>query len=149
MIILEKPCNGELFTYRDEPLKIEAFIPTEYKSNHAPSLIELENGDLLCVWFAGTAEGSGDVRITGSRLPRGEEKWGPCQIVSIEDNHSLQNPFLFQSPGGPLYLYHTSQETRGVSPEKWREMVSRGEAKGSYGMQSPALIYQLVSRDPG
>jgi predicted neuraminidase len=149
MIVLEKPFGGELFTYRDEPLKIEAFIPTEYKSNHAPSLIELGNGDLLCVWFAGTAEGSGDVRIAGSRLPKGGEKWESCRIFSIEDNHSLQNPFLFQSPGGPLYLYHTSQETRGVSPEKWREMVSRGEAKGTYVMQETALIYRLISRDQG
>jgi predicted neuraminidase len=149
MIILEKPLNGKLFTYSDDPLKIESFIPTEYKSNHAPSLAELENGDLLCVWFAGTAEGSSDVRIAGSRLPRGGEQWEGCQVFSNEEDHSLQNPFLFQPPGGPLYLYHTSQETRGMAPEKWRELVSRGEAKGNYGMQGTALIYRLISRDQG
>jgi predicted neuraminidase len=149
MIVLEKPFNGELFTYRDESLKIESFIPTEYKSNHAPSLMELENGDLLCVWFAGSAEGSGDVRIAGSRLQRGGERWEACRVFSDEEDHSLQNPFLFQAPGGPLYLYHTSQETRGMEVEKWRELVSRGEAKGTYVMQGTALIYRLISRDQG
>jgi predicted neuraminidase len=149
MIILEQPRKGELFIYRDEPQKVESFIPTEYKSNHAPSLIELENGDILCAWFAGTAEGSGDVRIIGSRLPRGGEQWEACQVFSDEEDHSLQNPFLFQPPGGPLYLYHTSQETRGMAPEKWREMVGRGEARGTYVMQGTALIYRLISRDQG
>jgi predicted neuraminidase len=148
-MILKKPFGGELFSYSDEPLKAEAFIPTGYKSNHAPSLIELGNGDILCAWFAGTAEGSGDVKIACSRLPGKGEEWESCQIVSREDGHSLQNPFLFQPPGGPLYLYHTSQETRGVSPETWREMLSRGEARGTYVMQSTALIYRLVSRDQG
>jgi predicted neuraminidase len=148
-MILEKPFDGKLFSYSDDPLKAEAFIPTEYKSNHAPSLIETESGDLLCVWFAGSAEGSGDVKIAWSRLPRGSEVWEPCRIASREDGHSLQNPFLFQPPGGPLYLYHTSQETRGVSPERWREMVGRGEARGTFVMQSTALIYRLVSRDQG
>jgi predicted neuraminidase len=148
-MILEKPFGGELFSYGDELSKTEAFIPTSFKSNHAPSMIELDNGDILCTWFAGTAEGSGDVKIVYSRLPNKGEKWEPCQIASREDNHSLQNPFFFQAPGGPLYLYHTSQETRGVNPEKWREMVSRGEAKGTYVMQSTALIYRLVSQDQG
>jgi predicted neuraminidase len=148
-MILEKPFGGELFSYNDDPNKTEAYIPTEYKSSHAPSMIELENGDILCAWFAGSAEGSGDIKIVSSRLPMGTEKWEPCCIVSREDGHSLQNPFLFQPPGGPLYLFHTSQETRGVTPEQWREMLSQGEAKGSFVLQGTALIYRLVSRDKG
>jgi predicted neuraminidase len=149
-MILRKPKNGELFSFDDEPGKIEAFIPTDYPSNHASSLIELANGDLLCTWFAGTAEGSVDVRIVGSRLKKGEEQWGECQVLSDEENHSLQNPFFFQSPDGTLYLFHTSQVSRGfMSGDEWREKVKRGEAKGGFTLQGTALIYQLVSHDSG
>jgi predicted neuraminidase len=148
-MIIQKP-KGELFSYDDDPVKIEAFIPTDYPSNHASSLIELENGDLLCVWFAGTAEGSSDVRIVGARLKRGEEQWGKSEIFSNEDNYSLQNPFLFHEPGGVLYLFHTSQVSRGLmSGVQWREKVRRGEAKGGFTLQGTALIYRLVSYNNG
>jgi predicted neuraminidase len=147
---MQKLENGKLFSWEDDPVKIEAMIPTDYISNHASSLIELKNGDILCVWFAGLSEGSGDIRIAGSRLKKGESQWEKCQILSDEDNHSLQNPFLFQSPDGTLYLYHTSQQSRGImTAEEWKEKVSRGEAQGSFTMQETALIYRLVSHDNG
>jgi predicted neuraminidase len=102
-VIIQKPGNGELFSWEDDPVKTEALIPTDYPSNHAASLVELSNGDLLCAWFAGTSEGSSDVCIVGSRLKKGEGKWGKCQVLSDEENHSLQNPFFFQAPDGDIY----------------------------------------------
>jgi predicted neuraminidase len=149
-LIIQKPGEGEFFSREEDPFKTEAMIPTDYVSNHASSLIELKNQDILCVWFAGLSEGSGDIRIVGSRLKKGKKQWEKCQILSDEDNHSLQNPFLFQSPEGPLYLYHTSQQSRGImTPEEWKEKVSRGEARGSFTMQETALIYRLESHDNG
>jgi predicted neuraminidase len=149
-LIIQKPEEGKLFSWEDDPVKVEAMIPTDYVSNHASSLIELKNGDILCVWFAGLSEGSGDIRIVGSRLKKGGSQWEKCQILSDEDNHSLQNPFFFQSPEGTLYLYHTSQQSRGImTAEEWREKVGRGEARGSFTMQETALIYRLESQDNG
>ena len=50
----------------------EALIPNApYNSCHAADLLELQNGDLLCVWFAGSDEGNADISIVGSRLPAG------------------------------------------------------------------------------
>lgn len=50
----------------------EAFIPSENPQNHASNLLELSNGDLLCVWFSGTQEGVSDISVFLSRLNRGE-----------------------------------------------------------------------------
>ena len=51
---------------------VEAMLPTgPYATAHAPALLELENGDLLCAWFAGSYEGSADVSDICSRLEKG------------------------------------------------------------------------------
>ena len=50
----------------------EALIPNgNYLTAHAPAMVELPSGDLLCCWFAGTYEGSADVHIVCSLLPNG------------------------------------------------------------------------------
>ena len=36
----------------------EAYLPILYPSSHAANLLQLKNGDVLCVWFSGTWEGS-------------------------------------------------------------------------------------------
>lgn len=60
----------------DDMNTVEAMLPPgDYKTAHAPALLELENGDMLCAWFAGTFEGSADVRIICSRLPKGADAW--------------------------------------------------------------------------
>lgn len=51
----------------------ESYLPTTYRVNHAPCLTELDNGDLLAVWFAGhTEEGRSDIEIVMSRLKAGK-----------------------------------------------------------------------------
>jgi predicted neuraminidase len=49
---------------RLSPLGYEdAYLPTGAHSNHAANLIQLKNGDLLCFWFGGAAEGQSGVAI--------------------------------------------------------------------------------------
>ncbi|WEL73926.1 hypothetical protein P0D94_17495 [Pseudomonas sp. CBSPCGW29] len=45
----------------------DAFLPTPYPQNHAANLHELEDGTLLCTWFAGTQEGMADIFVLLSR----------------------------------------------------------------------------------
>ena len=50
---------------------------------HASSLMELENGDLLCTWFGGTRESHPDVQIWVARKPIG----GVCsEPVAVAKN---------------------------------------------------------------
>ena len=89
--------DGKL--YRDTAVDmVESLIPNLWKSCHAPDLLELENGDLLCCWFAGSREGNADISIAVARLPADAEQWEQPVIVSDDPTRSEQNPSLFQNP---------------------------------------------------
>jgi len=141
--------SGELFYPPDDRERIEAYIPTPYHSNHAANLAELDNGDLLCVWFAGSAEGVSDIKIVMARLNLNETKWSAPVQLSHDYARSEQNPFLFPAPDGKLWLCYTAQATRGASREEWRRMVEREEAKGTFAMQETSVIRRRLSEDNG
>lgn len=55
---------------------VEAMLPPgPWATAHAPALLETPDGSLLCAWFAGSFEGSGDVSIVCARLPKGAARW--------------------------------------------------------------------------
>ena len=61
--------DGKL--YRDTAVDmVESLIPNPWESCHAPDLLELENGDLLCCWFAGSREGNSGSSRSLSRMTR-------------------------------------------------------------------------------
>lgn len=91
----------------------EAMIPPgPYKTAHAPALLELESGDLLCAWFAGSFEGSADVSIVCARLPKGADAWEEPVQVSCDPNRSEQNPSLFAGPDKAVWAVYTAQLDR-------------------------------------
>jgi predicted neuraminidase len=141
--------DGRLFRSPADGGRIEAYIPPMGQENHAANMVELPNGDLLCVWFAGTGEGIGDVNIAMSRLPANEARWTQPVWVSEDSTRSEQNPLLFLAPDGKLRLFYTAQETRGCSREEWRRRVAAGEASGGYTMQWTAVIRCRASQDGG
>lgn len=91
---------------------VEALIPNQFDSVHAVDLLELDNGDLLACWFAGSNEGNADISIAVSRLKAGESAWGKETIVSDDPTRSEQNPSLFAAPGGEIWLMYTAQTSR-------------------------------------
>jgi predicted neuraminidase len=74
--------DGVLFRSPADGHRIEAYVPPMGRENHASNMVELPNGDLLCVWFAGTGEGISDVNIAMSRLPADEAQWSAPVWVS-------------------------------------------------------------------
>jgi predicted neuraminidase len=141
--------HGELFRSPADGGRVEAFIPPLGRENHAANLLELPNGDLLCCWFAGTAEASGDVAITLARLPAGGESWSRPERISDDPTRSEQNPLLFLTPQGQLWLLYTAQETRGCSRKEWEQRIANGEARGDFAMQWTAVIRRRISLDFG
>jgi predicted neuraminidase len=87
----------------------EAYLPILFPSSHAANLLELKNGDILCVWFSGTWEGDSGVGIVMSRLAKGTKRWGPTTLIDSHPGESYQNPVLFEAPDGTLHLFHTTQ----------------------------------------
>lgn len=88
---------------------IESYLPSDCVQNHASNLLPLDNGDLLCVWFGGTQEGVSDISIYISRLKKGEEQWSKPEKISEDPNRSEQNPILFKTPSGQIWLIYTAQ----------------------------------------
>lgn len=102
----------------------ESYLPTTYRVNHAPCLTELDNGDLLAVWFAGhTEEGRSDIEIVMSRLKAGEAQWSDPVRVSDDDTKSEQNPVLFLAPDGRLLLMYTAQEAAQMSRAEFKSFI--------------------------
>ena len=63
--------DGTMY-WNEEMGTVEAVLPPGgYKTAHGPGLLELENGDMLCVWFAGSFEGNADVNVICARLKKG------------------------------------------------------------------------------
>jgi predicted neuraminidase len=141
--------HGELFLSPADQDVVEAFIPPMGYENHAASMLELPNGDLLCAWFAGSAEGISDVKIAISRLPFQHNQWTAPMFVSQDATRSEQNPNLFLAPDGKIWLFYTAQETRGCTKEEWEARVKLGLVEGSYTMQWTAVIRRRVSDDHG
>ena len=106
-----------------------AYLPVLDPSSHAANLLELRNGDLLCVWFSGSWEGKSGVGIVVSRLKKGSRQWGPTQLIDRREGESFQNPVLFEAPDGIVHLFHTTQK------------ADAGEANSQ--------VLQVVSKDHG
>src|ERR1035441_5213986 len=84
----------------------EAYLPAIFASSDAANLLELKNGDLMCVWFSGTWEGNSDVAIMLARLPKGSSQWSEPQVVDHHAGESYQNPVLFEAPDRTLWIFH-------------------------------------------
>jgi predicted neuraminidase len=107
----------------------EAYLPILYPSSHAANLLQLKNGDVLCVWFSGSWEGNSEVGIVMSRRHRGSHNWGPVVLIDRSPGVSYQNPVIFQEPDGVIDLYHSTQ--------------------GAGAGENNAHVLHLVSRDNG
>lgn len=130
----------------------DAFLPTPYLQNHAANLHELEDGTLLCTWFAGTQEGMADIFVLLSRRDPVSEQWSEPQKLSQDETRSEQNPILFQAPGGSLWLIWTAQvsgnqETavvrRRLSNDQgltWGPVHTLFEQAGTFVRQPPVVL---------
>lgn len=104
--------DGTMY-WNEEMGTVEAVLPPGgYKTAHGPGLLELENGDLLCVWFAGSFEGNADVNVICARLKKGADRWEEPVLVSHDPERSEQNPSLFSGPDGMVWAMYTSQLSR-------------------------------------
>lgn len=101
--------DGRLRPAADDNSRLEAFLPSDVPQTHAANLMPLADGDLGCVWFAGTQEGLPDVSIWFSRLKAGADTWSAPQKLSDDPTRSEQNPVLFPAPDGRLFLFYTAQ----------------------------------------
>lgn len=108
---MDERFTGRLRQSDSDPGMVEALLPPVYEpDSHAANLLELDNGDLLCVWFNGPGEGDPATNIVLSRLAAGTEGWTEPTLMASDPERSEQNPVLGQDSTGLLWLWHTSNE---------------------------------------
>ncbi len=92
-----------------------------FRQCHASTLVETEDGGLLCAWFGGTEEGKPDVAIWMSRYGGGA--WtAPIRIAKVMDEPHW-NPVLFRDPISGYNLFFKV----GKRVPIWRTYVMRSE----------------------
>jgi predicted neuraminidase len=103
--------NNEEFIFA--PLSSGKALAGTQPDNHASTLVELSNGDVMAAWFGGTWEGAPDVAIYAARQHAGV--WSaPRELVRVE-HIACWNPVLFHDQKGRLWLYYKV----GKSPSTW------------------------------
>lgn len=105
------PADGRLRFFEDLGAAA-AVIPTDRRSNHAPSILSLGDGGLLTAWFGGSDEGNRDIDILVSRFDANTGTWSTSESVTNDEIRSDQNPGLFEASDGSVWLVYTSQLSR-------------------------------------
>ncbi len=114
-----------------------AIIPTDRRSNHAPSVLALRGGGLLAAWFGGSDEGNKDIDVLVSRFGTESLRWSASAAVTHDEIRSDQNPGLFEAPDGRVWLVYTSQLSRQAGvPE-------------TFNLQHTSVVKVLRSDDGG
>lgn len=120
--LYSQPTTGEFIF---PPLSSGHALPGTQPDNHASTVVELRNGDVLAAWFAGTKEGASDVAIYSARLHHGQ--WSHPTELARASHVACWNPVLFHTKDGRLWLYYKY----GTSPSTWfgARKVSRDEGR--------------------
>jgi alpha-L-fucosidase len=104
------------------------FTNPPFKSCHASTIVETQNGKLLMACFGGTAEGQKDVSIwlcglnSKSHTPRAVANG----VVNDTLHYAAWNPVLFKEHNGKLFLFYKV----GPNPREWWGMVKTSTDNG-------------------
>ena len=105
------------------------FTNPPFKSCHASTIVETQNGKLLIACFGGTAEGQKDVSIwlchLNSKLPH-TARAVANGLVNDTLRYAAWNPVLFKERSGKLFLFYKV----GPNPREWWGMVKTSADNG-------------------
>ena len=116
---------GQLAPHPQDAGRLVADLPSPRVQAHAANLMVLADGTLACVWFGGSMEGRSDICVFMSRLAPDSQQWSAPEQLSHDADRSEQNPILFPTPGGELWLLHTAQQSGNQDTAVVRRRVSR------------------------
>jgi predicted neuraminidase len=80
---------------------VEPFV-----SCHCSAILELDNGDLLVGYYAGSGEARPDAASVVARRTAGSDGFGPLRVVADTPGKPEGNGILYQNQGGKLLLVY-------------------------------------------
>jgi len=120
-----------------------SYGPMYSEHNHAPSIVECPNGDLLAVWFSCMRERGRELTLLASRLRCGNDEWDPaCPFWDAPDRNMTGSVLwrdadtLYQFGGisaaatwGNMIIYMRTSHDSGASWSK-AEIIVPDHANG-------------------
>ena len=74
-----------------------------YSHNHCPSMVWLDNGDLLAVWYSTQKEDGTELTILAGRRRAGRKQWDSSSEFFKAENRNMHGSSLFRDAKGRLY----------------------------------------------
>lgn len=131
--------DDSVLTLTESPLRHSmSFIPSATAQCHASNLLVLDDGDVLCAWFGGSQEGKKDISIYTSRLSSASRKWSEAKQATFDGTRSEQNPVLFKTPAGEIWLLYTSQNAGDQDSAVVKQQVTHDEGQT---WSNPAVLF--------
>lgn len=104
---------------------------------HAPSVVELKNGSLRAVWFAGSREGAGDVTVQTAVMNLASQRWEAETTLfsraQLERGlrryvKKIGNPVIARAPDGTLHIWIVNVSLGGWagSAITWARSIDEG-----------------------
>jgi len=106
----------------------------EFQSGHAPTVLDLPNGDVLAAWFGGSFEKGPDVAIWMAR--RTKDGWQKPYMAADTWDVALWNPVLFRRDDGRVLLFYKEGEV--IS--QWRTMIKYSDDNGITFSEAKELV---------
>jgi len=94
-------------SWASEPrMTSELIFPLNDQHNHAPGIVQFDNGDLLVSWYRGSGERTADdVRIYGARLSQGSRQWSQPFLMADRPGFPDCNTCMFLDHHKRLWLF--------------------------------------------
>jgi predicted neuraminidase len=81
---------------------------TDLPQCHAATIAQLEEGTLVCAWYAGAYEKARDVAVYGATLSPGAARWSDRRLFADTPDFSEGNPLLFRDASDRLWLFYVT-----------------------------------------
>jgi len=120
--------------------KSELIFPLENWHNHASSIQELPNGELLVAWYHGSGEHEADdVRIMGARQAKGEKSWSRPFVMADTVKFPDGNPVIFLDGRKQLWLVWPV-----IVANDWRTTILKYQVAMDYQRSRQAPNWKLA-----
>ncbi len=114
-------------------LESEFIFPLEHWHNHASTIVECPNGDLLVCWFHGSGERTADdVIVEGARKKRGAKSWSPRFLMADTPGYPDTNCTMFIDPQQRLWLMWPT-----ILANEWHTALMKYKISSNYQKDGP------------
>ena len=145
--------------------RAELVFPLHPQHNHAPSIVELEDGSLLASWYRGSGERKADdVAVYGARLAKGANAWSEAFLMVDTEGFPDGNTAMFVDGSGKLHLFWplvlantwescitqqlVSSRPLGSDPPTWDSRQSLWLKPDDFGPEATTKLDALLEQLP-